>query len=239
MKKYIIVVSVLVLLGVLFLVLQNKENTEINSLVEEQQNTESEENIAPVTGEQKNTEEVKETSLDSSKKGLEVFESAKLGIRFYYPKNIDLRSSTGLSDAVYPVLVSENGNVLTVSGSGLGEYYAEIYRNESNESFEESILRQFVKKEYHNTVCFVEKDVDYGNNVYLLTFKGDNGDAGGWTQEGYANAKKCGDYSNQLRIFHADEKTGGFYRATRGAHDPSFGDPNSYTWWPKNIEFIR
>jgi hypothetical protein len=236
MKKYIIVVSILVLLGVLFLVLQNKEDEEINSLVEEQQNTEGEENIAPVTGEQK---EVKETSLDSSKKGLEVFESAKLGIRFYYPKNIDLRSSTGLSDAVYPVLVSENRNVLTVSGSGLGEYYAEIYRKEKNESFEESILRQFVKQEYRNTVCFVEKDVDYGNNVYLLTFKADNGDAGGWTQEGYDNSEKCGDYSNQLRIFYADEKTGGFYRATRGAHDPSFGDPNSYTWWPKNIEFIR
>lgn len=237
MKKYIIVVSILVLLGVLFLVLQNKENTEINSLVEEQQNTESEENIAPVTGEQK---EVKETSLDSSKKGLEVFESAKLGIRFYYPKNIDLRSYTGISDAVYPVLVSENGNVLNVSTNRNDKYYAEIYRKEKNETFEESILRQFVKQEYRNTVCFVEKQNErWGDNVYLLTFEGDNGDAAGWTDLGNKNAEKCGDYSNQLRIFHADEKNGGFYRATRGAHDPSFGDPNSYTWWPKNIEFIR
>jgi hypothetical protein len=237
MKKYIIVLSVLVLLGLLFLVLQNKENKEIIVPAVEQQNTESEENIAPVTREQKNTEEVKETSLDSDKKGLEVFESAKLGIRFYYPKNIDLSFSG--NNSIAPVLVSEEGNTLSVSAFG-NKYYAEIYRKESNESFEESILRQFVKEEYRNTVCFVEKqDARWGKNVYLLTFEGDNGDAGGWTELGNKNSEKCGGYSSQLRIFYADEKIGGFYRATRGAQEPSFGDPNSYTWWPENIEFIR
>ncbi len=159
-----------------------------------------------------------------------VFTSDKLRIEFTYPKNISINNITTKT----LVSVTESGNRLDVSAEGLGGYYALIYHKNSNETFEQSILRQLVKLEYQNKPCSVKK---FDDNYYEVTFPGDMGDAGGWTKEGYDNAKKCGQDPSLLQVV-ADPTSGGFYVATRGTHDPSFGVANSSNWWPKGIKFI-
>ncbi len=159
--------------------------------------------------------------------GMAVFTSNTLGIEFTYPKVLpDTRI----------VNVTESGNTLTVSAGFSDGYTAEIFHKEDSETFEESILRQVVKVEYQNNPCHVVK---VSENMYEITYPGDMNFAGGWSDEGTLNVQKCGGSPYAYYGFSTDPSTGGFYIATVGTQEPSFGVPGTSAWWPVGIKFIK
>ena len=191
------------------------------------------------------TEKENANIIDPNNPDMMIYTSDKLGIQFTYPKTITIGAgspSNPIPTKTNLVSVTENGNKLIVSAGGSGTAYALIFHKNSNESFEQSILRQLVKPEYQNNPCYVK---NFGNNHYEITFPNDpEGLSGGdWTSEEIVNMKlgeeKCGKIFN-LRIVTTDPISGGFYVAITGDHDPVFSsNTDIFEWWPKGIKFIK
>lgn len=168
-----------------------------------------------------------------------VYISNKLGIQFTYPKVISIKAgslSNPIPTRTNLVSINENDNKLTVSAGEFGSYFALIFHKNSNETFEQSIIRQLVAKEYQNNPCFVKKLPT--ENHYAITFEGDIWPADGdWSGQPGIDFKKCSPYGGEFSVV-TDPVTGGFYMATQGIQSPSF-DVNSINWWPKGIQFIK
>lgn len=179
--------------------------------------------------------------IDPNNPDMMIYTSDKLGIQFTYPKTITATGGpkNNVTTTTNPVSVTENDNKLIVSTEKLGTAYALIFHKDSSETFEQSILRQLVKPEYWNNPCTVGKIT---TSIYIITFPGDMGDAGGWEKEGADNLKKCWTYPDLVfgGYFIADSVSGGFYMADTGGQSPVFSsNTDIFEWWPKGIKFIK
>lgn len=230
----LIIIAVLVIGGIIYFKVKNNSKVIENDFTN--QPTEND-IIQPVVKESTNI-------VDPNNPDMMIYTSNKLGIQFTYPKTISItwgsKKKNNLTTTINPISVTENDNKLIVSAGGLGSYYALIFHKNSDETFEQSIMRQLIKKEYQNNPCYVEKlPENFGNNYYRITFKGDIWSADGpWSDEALKDFEKCSPYGGEFNVV-ADPLTGGFYMATQGIQEPSFGDINSPNWWPKGIKFIK
>ncbi|HUC88624.1 MAG TPA: hypothetical protein VMR49_01155 [Candidatus Paceibacterota bacterium] len=212
----------------------SKSNSDLKSLVDSiqylQTNTTTPQNVVKAST----------NIIDPKNPNMMIYTSANLGIQFTYPKEISFTggsSNKPLPTITQSISVTENGHSLNVSAGQLGSGYAEIYHKNTNETFEQSILRQVVKPEYWNNPCKVVKTST--SNYYYIDYPG--APQGDYQEDPNNNMQKCGGefYAGQFSSFSADLKTGGFY-IVKGAMDPAFeSDDYSSDWWPNGIKFIK
>ena len=226
----LIVVAVLAVGGVAYFKVKNNSKVVENNFT----NQPTENDIAqPAVKESTNI-------ADPNNPDMMIYTSNKLGIQFTYPKTITIKAgspSNPIPAKTNLVIVTENDNKLVVSAGGFGSEYALIFHKNTDETFEQSIMRQLVKKEYQNNPCYIEK-FSTGND-YVITFEGDIWPADGpWSDEALKDFEKCSPYGGEFNVV-TDLLTGGFYMATQEIQFPSFDGGNSLNWWPKGIKFIK